>query len=89
MIGLVLTLLVLLRCIWCLSSVVSEPRADRNDRIVGLMMLGLVIALTLNNMMESLIFSPASAFGYFFVLLALQAERWRYDTLQLISAERP
>jgi exopolysaccharide production protein ExoQ len=76
-VGLALCLLAAIRCIASLSGAVAAPGLDRRDRIVCATLLGLGMAMLLGNVTESLVFQPSNPVGYFFLLLIVQAERWR------------
>lgn len=76
-VGLTLTVLIITRAGWRFCSVIAAPQARREDRIACTMLLGLVVALAVANFTESEIFSPSNPIGYLFVVIAVQAERWR------------
>ncbi len=76
-VGLGLTIFVILRAVRALCAVIGTPRMAREDRIVCTMLLGFVLALVVSNCTESQIFSPSNPIGYMFVVIAVQAERWR------------
>lgn len=77
LIELVLVIVILLRCVWLLYSIVSEPRADVSSRLTATMLLSVVLALLLNNMLESLLFRPGDPLGFLFLFIITQAECWK------------
>lgn len=77
-IGLILTGLVILRSIWAMVSVIGAPSAGRENRLACTMVLCVLIAQVASNCTESQIFSPSNPIGYMFVVMAVQAERWRF-----------
>jgi O-antigen ligase len=84
-IGLGLEAVIILRCIWLLYSLVSSPLADVSARLVALMLLGVVFALILNNLLESLLFRAGDPLGFLFLFIMAQAECWK---LRLPSSAR-
>jgi exopolysaccharide production protein ExoQ len=75
-VGLALTLLVILRAIWCLCSTIAQHDTAKDDRYVCVMTLGLVLGLIVANFTESELFSPSNMIGYMFVVIAVQTQRW-------------
>jgi exopolysaccharide production protein ExoQ len=76
-IGLVLTLLVIARCVWQLCGAIGMPHTDKGGRISCMILLGLVLAIVIDNLTESQIFQYSNSVGYLFVLIVVQAERWK------------
>lgn len=76
-VGLILTVLVILNAVRGAASVIAAPNVSRSERIAATMLLCVLIAQAASNCTESQIFSPSNPIGYMFVVVAVQAERWR------------
>lgn len=77
LVGLFLELVIVLRCVWLLYSIVSSTRADVSSRLTAMMLLSVVLALLLNNMLESIIFRTGDPLGFLFLFIMAQAEYWK------------
>jgi exopolysaccharide production protein ExoQ len=77
LIGLFLEVVILLRCVWLLYSIVSATRADASSRLIAMMLLSVLVALLLNNMLESILFRTGDPLGFLFLFIMVQAEYWR------------
>ncbi len=76
-IGLALALLIIVRSVWQLCRAISTPRADRDGRISCIILLTLALGICIANLTESQVFQYSNPVGYLFVLIVVQAERWR------------
>jgi exopolysaccharide production protein ExoQ len=79
-IGLAIYLVVIVRSIWACCSAISASQLKPPERVACTMILGFSVALALGNLTESLIFAPSNPAGYLFLLMAVQAERWKVTT---------
>ena len=78
-IGLALALLVMTRSVWQLCRAISTRPADRDGRVSCMIMLALGLAIAIANLTESQVFQYSNPVGYLFVLIVVQAERWRLE----------
>jgi exopolysaccharide production protein ExoQ len=78
-IGLALALLVMIRSMWQLCRAISIRPADRDGRVSCMIMLALGLAIAIANLTESQVFQYSNPVGYLFVLIVVQAERWRLE----------
>ena len=76
-IGLALALVVMIRSVWQLCRAISIRPADRDGRVSCMIMLALGLAMAIANLTESQVFQYSNSVGYLFVLIVVQAERWR------------
>lgn len=76
-IGLALALLIIVRSVWQLCRAISTRRADRDGRISCIILLALGLAICVANLTESYVFQYSNPVGYLFVVIVVQAERWR------------
>jgi len=83
-IGLVLALLVMARAAWQLCRAISIRSDDCDGRVSCMIMLALGLAMVIANLTESLVFQYSNPVGYLFVLIVVQAERWRLERAPII-----
>ena len=83
-IGLVLALLVMARAAWQLCRAISIRSDDCDGRVSCMIMLALGLAMSIANLTESLVFQYSNPVGYLFVLIVVQAERWRLERAPII-----
>lgn len=83
-IGLVLALLVMARAAWQLCRAISIRSDDCDGRVSCMIMLALVLAMAIANLTESLVFQYSNPVGYLFVMIVVQAERWRLERAPII-----
>lgn len=76
LVGLGLEAVILIRCVWLLYSVVSTARADASSRLAAMMLLSVLLALLLDNMLESILFRAGDPLGFLFLFIMVQAEYW-------------
>ena len=83
-IGLVLALLVMARAAWQLCRAISIRSDDCDGRVSCMIMLALGLAMSIANLTESLVFQYSNPVGYLFVLIVVQAGRWRLERAPII-----
>jgi O-antigen ligase len=83
-IGLALALLVMIRSMWQLCRAISIRPADRDGRVSCMIMLALGLAIAIANLTESQVFQYSNPVGYLFVLIVVQAERWRLERAPIV-----
>jgi O-antigen ligase len=83
-IGLVLALLVMARAAWQLCRAISIRSDDCDGRVSCMIMLALGLGTAIANLTESLVFQYSNPVGYLFVLIVVQAERWRLERAPII-----
>ena len=83
-IGLVLALLVMARAAWQLCRAISIRSDDCDGRVSCMIMLALGLAIEIANLTESQVFQYSNPVGYLFVLIVVQAERWRLERAPII-----
>ena len=83
-IGLALALLIMARSVWQLCRAISTRPADRDGRVSCMIMLALGLAIAIANLTESQVFQYSNPVGYLFVLIVVQAERWRLERAPIV-----
>jgi exopolysaccharide production protein ExoQ len=83
-IGLALALVVMIRSVWQLCRAISIRPADRDGRVSCMIMLAVGLAIAIANLTESQVFQYSNPVGYLFVLIVVQAERWRLERAPIV-----